>query len=171
MKREQVFINDQIRATEVRVVTDGSSEVMSKEDALKIAEEKGEDLILISPAAKPPVCKIMEYGKYVYQQKKHLKEQAQKQKQSNKELKEIKFGPNISSNDLDVKKKKIEELIEKGHKVKLSCFFKNRNIVHKDRGEVIMLKLVDSLSDIAKPDSLPKMVGRNMLCVVSPIKK
>ena len=165
------ILNDQIRYRTVRLIGDEyESEVVDIETARKIAEGRNLDLMLVTDEGNPPVVRMCNYQKFLYQEKKRKKDQDQKQKLSNKELKEIRFSPTISSGDVDVKVKKITEFLEKGHKVKLDMRFKGRMIQHKDIGEKVLLNIVVELEEIAKPDSMPKLSGRSMTMILTPKK-
>lgn len=164
-------INFNITSLELRVVGENIEPgVYSNREALKLAQDLKLDLVEISPNANPPVCRIVDYQKFLYEQKRKDKEQAQKQKLSNKELKEMRFTANTDENDVEVKKRKIIEFLEKGHKVKALVTFKGREIQHKDRGEFLLLSLADAIQEVGKIESLPKLEGKNMLMMISPKK-
>lgn len=137
---------------------------MSREDAIKTAEKYGVDLVEISPNAKPPVAKIIDWGKYQYQK---MKEQ-QKNRRSNKasELKQMRFGLKIGSNDLDIKLRKIRDFLQDGHKVKISVVYKGREMAHKELGYVLIDKVIASLEDDAILEQKPMMAGRNLSIVI-----
>ena len=136
---------------------------------MKFAEEQELDLVEISPNAKPPVCKIIDYKKFLYDQKKKQKEI--KAKAQKIVLKEIRFGPNTDEHDFDFKAKHARKFIEDGAKVKAFVFFKGRTIIFKDRGEILLLKLAQELEDIATVESLPKLEGKRMIMFLIPKKK
>lgn len=170
MKEEPYKINEHIRAQEVRVVADGiEPKVYPLAQALKFAEEQELDLVEISPNAVPPVCKIIDYKKFLYNQKKKQKEI--KAKAQKIVIKEIRFGPNTDEHDFDFKTKHARKFIEDGAKVKAFVFFKGRTIVFKDRGEILLLKLAQELEDIATVESMPKMEGKRMIMFLIPKKK
>ncbi|MCB0401092.1 MAG: translation initiation factor IF-3 [Flavobacteriales bacterium] len=163
-------MNEHIRAQEVRVVADGiEPKVYPLAQALKFAEEQELDLVEISPNAVPPVCKIIDYKKFLYNQKKKQKEI--KAKAQKIVIKEIRFGPNTDEHDFDFKTKHARKFIEDGAKVKAFVFFKGRTIVFKDRGEILLLKLAQELEDIATVESMPKMEGKRMIMFLIPKKK
>lgn len=137
--------------------------------ALKFAEEAELDLVEISPNAKPPVCKIIDYKKFLYDQKKKQKEI--KSKAQKIVLKEIRFGPNTDDHDFDFKTKHARKFIEDGAKVKAFVFFKGRTIIFKDRGEILLLRLAQELEDVATVESMPKMEGKRMIMFLVPKKK
>jgi len=134
-----------------------------------MAEERELDLVEISPNAKPPVCKIIDYKKFLYDQKKKQKEiQAKAQKSV---LKEIRFGPNTDDHDFEFKLNHAKKFLEEGSKVKAFVFFKGRTIIYKDRGQILLLKLAQELEDIATVEALPKMDGKRMFMYLAPKKK
>ena len=140
--------------------------VLSLAEALAKAELAGLDLVEISPAAEPPVCKIIDYGKFRYQQTK--KEKEQKKTQHQIKVKEIKIKPNTSEHDLTTKIKHAREFIAKGNKVKLTCVFRGREMAHPEFGEKVILRICDDLADIATPESSAKLFGRNLMVVLAP---
>ena len=167
--RLQYRINKQIRVPEVRIVGDDvESQIISIRQALQLAEQKGLDLVEISPNAAPPVCRIIDYSKFLYQQKKHQKEL--KAKQVRMEIKEIRFGPQTDEHDFQFKKKHAEKFLEEGSKLKTYVFFKGRSIVFKDQGEILLLKLAQELEHVGKVDQMPKLEGKRMIMLMSPKK-
>ena len=132
-------VNEQIRVREVRVVSDNGAEVMPTRKALDLAHQEGVDLVEISPNAQPPVCRIIDYSKFLYQQKKHQKEM--KQKQVKQEVKEIRFGPQTDEHDYNFKLKHAQEFLNAGNKVRAYVFFRGRSILFKEQGEVLLLRL------------------------------
>ena len=138
--------------------------------ALDMARERGLDLVEIAPGADPPVCKIIDFGKYRYEQQKKEKEQRKKQaKQS--ELKEVRFRPNTDDHDFEFKSKHAREFLEQGHKVKAWVQFRGRDIVYKDRGAAMLDKFIQELADVSKVDQAPQMEGRRMTLMLTPEKK
>jgi len=135
-------------------------------EALKTAEEKGLDLVEISPGSKPPVCKIMDYGKYKY--KLEVSEKLRKKKQSQIIVKEIKLRPKIDTNDLNIKKKQIEKFLSSGYKVKVTIMFRGREIVHKELGMNILDKLVEELKEKSVLELEPKLDGYNIIIILAP---
>ena len=165
----QYRINEQIRVREVRIVgEDIESTVMPTRQALQLAEEKGVDLVEISPNAQPPVCRLIEYSKFIYQQKKKQKEM--KAKQVKIELKEIRFGPQTAEADYNFKLKHAVEFLNDGNKVKAYVFFKGRSIVFKEQGEVLLLRFANDLEEIAKVESMPVLEGKRMSIILAPEK-
>lgn len=163
-------INQYIKSPMVRIVGEGiESRVISIEEALKIAREMEMDLVEISPTAEPPVCKVIDYKKFLYDKKKREKEQKAKSKQS--EVKEIRFTPNTDDHDFEFKAKHAEKFLQDGNKVKCFVQFKGRAILFKDRGELLLLKFADRLLEFGAPEALPKMEGRRMLMMMAPKKK
>lgn len=137
--------------------------------ALSIAQEQELDLVEISPKADPPVCKIIDYKKFLYDQKKKQKEL--KSKQSKVTMKEIRFGPNTDDHDFDFKLKHARKFLEEGAKVKAYVFFKGRTIVFKDRGQILLLKFAQELEDIGIVEQMPKLEGKKMIIMINPKKK
>lgn len=152
----------------MRVIDNDGSQVgvLVLSDALAKAEQAGLDLVEISPSADPPVCKIIDYGKFRYQQTK--KEKEQKKTQHQIKVKEIKIKPNTSEHDLTTKIKHAREFIAKGNKVKLTCVFRGREMAHPEFGEKVVSRICDDLADIATPESSAKLFGRSLTVVLSP---
>ncbi|MBN2596939.1 translation initiation factor IF-3 [Labilibaculum sp.] len=163
-------INKLIRARSVRVVGENVEPgVYSIAEALKFAEEQELDLIEISPNADPPVCKISDYQKYLYQQKKKQKEL--KAKAVKVVVKEIRFGPNTDEHDYNFKLKHAEKFLTEGSKVKAYVFFKGRSILFKDKGEILLLKFAQDLEELGKVEQLPRLEGKRMTMFLTPKKK
>lgn len=168
-KKQQNRINEQIRVHEVRIVGDGiESVVMPTSEALRLAEDKGVDLVEISPNAQPPVCRLIDYSKFLYQQKKKSKEL--KAKQVKVEVKEIRFGPQTGEADYAFKLKHAKEFLTEGNKVRAYVFFKGRSIVFKEQGEVLLLRLANDLEELAKVESMPSLEGKKMFLTLAPKK-
>jgi translation initiation factor IF-3 len=167
-KRPDHLINESIRYPQVRIKYNGNSQVVDTKLALQFAKEKDLDLVLIAEKAKPPVCEIIDYQKFLYQEKKRKEEAEKKQREANKDTKEVRFTSNISDHDVETKKNHIEQFLIKKHKVRLKMMFKGRNIRYKERGEIILLNIIKDLADVSKPDALPKMQGRDMLVTLLP---
>jgi len=163
-------INKYIRAQVVRLVGDNvdNQGIISIEEALKLADELELDLVEISPNANPPVCKIIDYQKFLYQQKKKQKEL--KAKSTKIVVKEIRFGPNTDEHDFNFKLKHAIKFLEEGAKVKAYVFFKGRSILFKDKGEVLLLKLATELEEYGKVEQLPKLEGKRMIMFFAPKK-
>lgn len=136
--------------------------------ALQIAEEQGLDLVEISPNAEPPVCKIMEYSKFIYEQKK--RDKALKAKASKVVIKEVRFGPQTDDHDYEFKKRNSEKFLKDGAKLKAYVFFKGRSIIYKDQGEILLLRLAQDLEEVGKVEQLPKLEGKRMIMVLAPKK-
>lgn len=164
----QYRVNEQIRAREVRVVSDGGAEVMPTRQALELARQQGVDLVEISPNAQPPVCRIIDYSKFLYQQKKHQKEM--KQKQAKVDIKEIRFGPQTDEHDYQFKLKHAKEFLNGGNKVRAYVFFRGRSILFKEQGEVLLLRFANDLEEYAKVEQLPKLDGKKMFLYLTPKK-
>jgi len=168
--KNQYRINEQIRAKEVRIVGDDiESEVYPLSQALKMAQDRDLDLVEISPKAQPPVCRIIDFSKFLYQLKKRQKEQKAKQVKVN--VKEIRFGPQTDDHDYNFKLKHAKGFLEDGDKVKAYVFFKGRSILFKEQGEVLLLRFANDLEDFAKVDQLPVLEGKRMIIMLSPKKK
>jgi translation initiation factor IF-3 len=166
----QYRINEQIRAKEVRIVGDEvESNVYPIAQALKLAEEHEADLVEISPNAQPPVCRIIDYSKFIYQLRKRQKEQKAKQVKIN--VKEIRFGPQTDDHDYNFKLKHAKGFLEDGDKVRAYVFFKGRSILFKEQGEVLLLRFANDLEEFAKVDQLPVLEGKRMIIQLSPKKK
>jgi translation initiation factor IF-3 len=164
-------INEAIKVTHVRLVGDNIEEpgIFSIKDALKIAEEQELDLVEISPKADPPVCKVIDYSKFLYEQKRKQKEM--KSKATIVILKEIRFGPNTDEHDYNFKKNHAIKFLEEGSKLKVYVFFKGRSILFKEQGEILLLRLAQELEDLGKVEQLPKLEGKRMIMLISPKKK
>jgi len=163
-------INEQIRVREVRVVGDEiESKVMPTRDALKLAEDLGVDLVEISPTAVPPVCRLIDYSKFLYQLKKKAKEQ--KAKQVKMEIKEIRFGPQTDDHDYNFKLKHAIGFLEDGDKVRAYVFFRGRSILFKEQGEVLLLRFANDLEEYGKVESMPKLEGKRMTIFIAPKSK
>ncbi|MBM3185840.1 MAG: translation initiation factor IF-3 [Bacteroidetes bacterium] len=173
VKREEEAlhrINDKIFASEIRLVFEGEEpQVMSLSKAIAMAEEQELDLVEISPNANPPVCKIMDYKKFLYNQKRKQKEL--KAKQSKVVVKEIRFGPNTDDHDFNFKLAHAKKFLEEGSKVKAYVFFRGRTIVFKDRGEILLLKFAQELAEVGVVEQLPKLEGKKMILMINSKKK
>lgn len=166
--KNQYRVNEQIRCREVRVVSDNGSEVMPTRKALDQARREGVDLVEISPNAQPPVCRLVDYSKFLYQQKKRAKEL--KQKQVKQEVKEIRFGPQTDEHDYQFKLKHAQEFLNEGNKVRAYVFFRGRSILFKEQGEVLLLRFANDLEELAKVEQLPKLEGKKMFLYLAPKK-
>ena len=165
----QYRVNGQIRAREVRIVGDDvESVVMPTSKALQMAEQKGLDLVEISPNAQPPVCRMIDYSKFLYQQKKRQKEL--KAKQVKFEVKEIRFGPQTDEHDYNFKLKHAKEFLSDGDKVKAYVFFRGRSILFKEQGEVLLLRFANDLEEYGKVEQMPVLEGKRMIIFIAPKK-
>ena len=164
----QYRVNEQIRVREVRVVGDDGSSVMPTREALDLARQQGVDLVEISPNAQPPVCRIIDYSKFLYQQKKRQKEM--KAKQVKVEVKEIRFGPQTDEHDYQFKLKHAQEFLTEGNKVRAYVFFRGRSILFKEQGEVLLLRFANDLEEYGKVEQLPKLEGKKMFLYMAPKK-
>ena len=166
-QQQQDLINDRIRAREVRLITDdGDQGIMPKAEAQAIADEQELDLVLVQANAKPPVAKIMDYGKFRFDSQKKQREQRKNQKIVS--IKEVRLSPTIDDNDFNTKKKNAVKFLEKGNKVKVSIRFRGRAITHKEIGREVMDRFATDLEEIAKVESRAKMEGRSMFMVLAP---
>ncbi|TFJ93926.1 translation initiation factor IF-3 [Lentibacillus salicampi] len=164
-------VNEKIRAREVRLIDSNGDQlgVKSRNEALDIAQKRDLDLVLVAPNAKPPVCRVMNYGKYRYEQQKKEKEARKKQKIIN--VKEVRFTPGIGDHDFNTKLKNARKFLTKGDKVKASVRFRGRAITHKDLGREVLNRLAEETKDVATVESKAKMEGRNMFMMLAPIKE
>ena len=161
--KTQYRVNEQIHVKEVRIVGDGGAEVVPTRQALEMARQQGVDLVEISPNAQPPVCRLIDYSKFLYQQKKHAKEM--KAKQVKVEVKEIRFGPQTDDHDYNFKLKHAKEFLEEGNKVRAYVFFRGRSILFKEQGEVLLLRFANDLEEYAKV-----LEGKKMFLFLAPKK-
>ena len=166
--KNQYRVNEQIRVREVRIVGDGGSTVVPTRQALDMAREQGVDLVEISPNAQPPVCRLIDYSKFLYQQKKRQKEM--KAKQVKVEVKEIRFGPQTDEHDYQFKLKHAKEFLEEGNKVRAYVFFRGRSILFKEQGEVLLLRFANDLEEYGKVESMPSLEGKKMFLYQAPKK-
>ncbi|MCH4156715.1 MAG: translation initiation factor IF-3 [Muribaculaceae bacterium] len=168
-KNDLHAINEHIRAKEVRVVGDNVEPgIYPIAEAMRIADDLGLDLIEISPNAVPPVCKILDYQKFLYQQRKKLKEQ--KAKSTKVVIKEIRFGPQTDDHDYDFKLKHAIEFLKEGDKVKAFVYFKGRSILFKEQGEVLLLRFANDLEEFGKVEQMPLLEGKRMIIMLTPKK-
>lgn len=167
--KQQYRVNEQIRVREVRIVGDDiESTVMPTFKAIQLAEQKGVDLVEISPNAEPPVCRLIDYSKFLYQQKKHQKEI--KAKQVKVEVKEIRFGPQTDDHDYNFKLKHAQGFLSDGDKVKAYVFFKGRSILFKEQGEEMLLRFAQDLEDYGRVEQMPQLEGKRMIMFIAPKK-
>lgn len=160
-KKREHLLNDEIKVTEVRLPEEG---IVKTTEAIKIAEAQDMDLVLINASSSPPVCRIMNYEKFIYEQNK-------KPKNKSLGIKEIKLGPNTSENDLSYRAKHIIEFLDKGHKVKISLQFRGRELVFVDKGKELMLKLMVSVEEYGIAEGLPNMEGKKLIGFIKPKPK
>lgn len=161
-------INEDIRVKEVRLVSEDGEQlgIVPIRDAMAIAIEKGLDLVEVAPSAKPPVCRLMDFGKFKFEQSKREKEARKKQKIIS--VKEVKLRPNIEDHDFEVKAKNARRFLSAGDKVKVTIMFRGREITHPDLGEKLSVKLAEQLSDISAVEKTPKVEGKNMVMILTP---
>jgi translation initiation factor IF-3 len=167
--KDSTNINERIRAREVRLIDESGGQlgVMATNEALKIAKERELDLVEVSPKATPPVCKIMDYGKYKYQVAK--KAQEAKKKQATVQIKEMKLGLKIEEHDLSFKLKHLREFLEDGNKTKIIIMFRGREVLHRDKGEGLAAKVIEALKDVGQVEQKPRFDGRNIIIVFAPL--
>lgn len=165
---KDIMVNDGIRAKEVRLISADGEQlgVKSKVEALRIAESANLDLVLVAPTAKPPVAKVMDHGKFRFEQQKKEREARKNQKIIN--VKEVRLSPTIDVNDFNTKLRNARKFLEKGDKVKASIRFKGRAITHKEIGHKVLTRLADETEDLATVESKPKMDGRSMFMLLAP---
>ncbi len=165
---KDMMVNDGIRARELRLISADGDQlgVKTKAEALQIAEQSNLDLVLVAPSAKPPVARIMDYGKFRFEQQKKEREARKNQKIVN--IKEVRLSPTIDVNDFNTKLKNARKFLEKGDKVKASIRFKGRAITHKEIGQKVLDKLAEETTDIATVEQKAKMDGRSMFLVLAP---
>jgi len=165
--KQELLINDQIHFNEVQVISDSGEKLgtMSSNAAIEVAMQKDLDLVLVSPNANPPVCKIMNYGKYKFEQAKREKES--KKKQKSLEVKELRVTPNTEEHDFNFKVKNARKFLESGSKVKITVRFRGRELNYVKLGEDILNRFIEELSDIATPEKKPLLEGKNMFIIFS----
>lgn len=163
-------INDAIRGVdEVRLVGENVEQgIYSFREAMRIADEQNLDLVEISPTAVPPVCRVIDYQKFLYQKKRKEKEQKQNSKKI--EVKEIRFGPQTDDHDYNFKLRHAQEFLKDGNKVKAYVFFRGRSIVFKEQGELLLARFANDLEDVGKPEAVPQLEGKRMIVMIAPKK-
>ncbi|WP_072150830.1 translation initiation factor IF-3 [Candidatus Kryptobacter tengchongensis] len=168
---KELRINDQIRVPRVRVIDENGQSlgIMNTRDALRLAEERGYDLVEVAPNANPPVCRLMDYGKYKYEKQKE--EKLHKKQKATTVLKELRFHPNTGEHDFQFKARHARDFILDGHKVKAQVIFKGREILHTEFGEKILRKLIEFLSDVAKVEQDIRLEGNSMSVLFAPDRK
>lgn len=170
IKKKEHRTNEEITVNEVRLVGENVEQgIYNIEAALDIANDKGLDLVEISPSSVPPVCRVVDYNKFLYDQKKKQKEQ--KANAVKNVVKEIRFGPNTDEHDFDFKVNHAKAFLDEGNKVRAYVFFKGRSIVYKERGEVLLLQFAQALIDHGKVELMPKLEGKKMFLMLSPKPK
>ncbi|MBN8048595.1 MULTISPECIES: translation initiation factor IF-3 [Paraclostridium] len=167
---KELAINDEIRDKEIRVLSETGEQlgIMTSRDAQLMANEKNLDLVKISPNANPPVCKLMDYGKYKYEQSRKEKESKKKQKVVT--VKEVRLRPGIEENDINTKANNAIKFLKKGDKVKVELRFRGRELGHKDLGKQVMLKFIDLVKEFGEPTKAPAFEGNNMVVMIDPKK-
>ena len=169
---KDALINRQIKASQVLVIGPNGEQMGVKpiNDVLTLSEYAGFDLVLISPNANPPVCKIMDYNKYKYEKNKKQKEAQKKQRENNLEMKEFRLSPVIDIHDFNTKLKNVSKYLQKGHKIKVSIRFKGRQMAHTELGKDVLMKFANELSEISDIEQAPKLEGRSMFMLLIPKK-
>ena len=172
-REKDMFINEQIRAREVIVIGPNGEQIGLKpiKDALTLANYAGFDLVLMNPGVNPPVCKIMDYSKFKYENKKRLKENQKKQRETNLELKEYRLSVTIDVHDFNTRVKNAEKYLEKGHRVKANIRFKGREMAHPELGREVLMRFADALGEVSIVEQKPVMDGRFITLILMPIKK
>ncbi len=170
IKDQKIRVNDQIRISPIRLIDDEGEQVgiTALEDARKMAEEKGLDLVEVAPDARPPVVRLMDYGKFKYEAAKAAQEA--RKKQHNIQVKEVKFRPGIEDHDYQFKTRHARRFLEEGNKVRLTMMFRGRQVTHPELGREVLLRVTEDLKDIGKVESPPSFEGRVMSMVVAPLK-
>ncbi|MHC4335271.1 MAG: translation initiation factor IF-3 [Planctomycetota bacterium] len=165
-------INDRIRADKVRLIDESNNQVgvVGLREALGKARETGMDLVEVAPTSDPPVCRIMDYGKWLYQQKRKIREAHKKHHYHTMTLKEIRLRPETDPHDLSIKVNHAREFLEKGHKVQFTVFFRGRQMLHKERGYTVLTQITESLEDLAKVEQPSTMTGRRLKLLLVPNK-
>ncbi len=172
-RERDLFINEQIRAKEVMVIGPNGEQLGVKpiKDALTLASYAGFDLVLMNPGGKPPVCKIMDYNRFKYENKKKQKENMKRQREANLEMKEFKLSVTIDVHDFNTRLRNARKYLEKGHKVKVSLRFKGREIAHSNLGKDVLMRFYEECKDIASIEQNPKIDGRIMAMILAPNKE
>ena len=165
---KRVNINEHIRARELRVISDEGAQlgILSIDEALKVAREAGLDLVEVAPEAEPPVCRVMDFGRYKYQQSKKVAES--RKKSSVIEIKEVKFRPKTGEHDYQFKLRNIQKFLAEKNKVKVSLMFRGREIAHADLGLALLEKVLQDIGESGQPEQMPKLEGRNMIMILGP---
>ncbi|MFO7892848.1 MAG: translation initiation factor IF-3 [Longimicrobiales bacterium] len=168
---KRVRVNRQIRISPVRVIGEDGEQlgIMAVEEALESAEEQGLDLVEVAPNSRPPVVRIMDYGKYKYEQSRKARQA--KKKQHTTQLKEVKFRPGIEAHDLEFKLRHARRFLEEGNKVKATMMFRGRQVTHPELGREVLDRVASELEDVSKIESHPRLEGRNMIMVLVPVKR
>jgi len=163
-------VNGGIRAEIIRLVDESNNQVgiVSKYEALNRAREAGLDLVEVAPTSDPPVCRIMDYGKWLYEQKRKIREAHKKSQHHSATMKEIRLRPETDKRDLEIKLKHSREFLEKGHKVQFTMFFRGRQMLHRDQGYAMLEEIMESLQDVAKVERPARMAGRRMTLLIVP---
>ena len=168
IKQQRVRVNDQIRISPVRLVGEDGEQIgiVSIEEARERAEERGLDLVEVAPDARPPVCKLMDYGKFKYEEARRAREA--KKKQRVMQVKEVKFRPNTDTHDYEVKMRNVTKFLENGDKVKITLRFRGREMAHQDLGRNLLERVAEDTKAIGKVEHMPKMEGRQMIMIIGP---
>ncbi len=172
-KEKDLFINEQIRAKEVMVIGPNGEQlgIKSIKDAITLSTYAGFDLVMINPNSNPPVCKVMDYNKFKYQNKKKQKENIKRQREANLEMKEYRLSVSIDVHDFDTRVKNSSKYLEKGHKVKATIRFKGRELAHTELGRDVLIRFADALSNVSEIEQKPILDGKNMTMILMPKKE
>ena len=172
-KEKDLFINEQIRAKEVMVIGPNGEQlgIKSIKDAITLSTYAGFDLVMINPNSNPPVCKVMDYNKFKYQNKKKQKENIKRQREANLEMKEYRLSVSIDVHDFDTRVKNSSKYLEKGHKVKATIRFKGREMAHTELGRDVLIRFADALSNVSEIEQKPILDGKNMTMILMPKKE
>jgi len=171
-KTKQNRINREIREVKIRLTgPEYKGQIISFQEALHLAQKNGKDLIEINNKPDPVICIIAEYDKFLYDQKKQKKEQEKLNKEKRQDLKEVRFGPNTDDHDFEFKKKHIINFLQRGDKVKAFVFFKGREIMFKEKGQILLLKLLDDIKEYGAAETLPKFEGKRLIVFINPKRK
>jgi translation initiation factor IF-3 len=171
IREQRIRVNEQIRISPVRLIDGDGGQVgiVSIEEARERADDSGMDMVEVAPEARPPVVKLMDYGKYKYEQQRAAREA--KKKQHHVQVKEVKFRPGIEDHDYDFKLRHARRFLEEGNKVKLTMMFRGRQVTHPDIGREVLLRVTEDLEDVSKPESVPRQEGRIMSMMLGPLKE
>ncbi|MCK4913944.1 MAG: translation initiation factor IF-3 [Planctomycetes bacterium] len=172
MGKQALKINGGIRAENVRLIDEENNKIgiVTRQEAISKARQAGLDLVEVAPTSDPPVCKIMDYGKWQYEQKRKMRQSHKKSQQHVNTLKEVRLRPETDTHDMEIKLKHAREFLGKGHRVQFTMLFRGRQMLHRDRGHEVFAQIIESLEDMAKVEQRGRMANRRMTMLLSPIK-